>query len=132
MGYLLDTNIAIEIGNLNERVMARFAPNATVSSLSVLSLVEFERGIATAPALAQERRDRIMHLLKTVSVLPFDEAAANAYGRIISKIGWVRDRERDRRLMIAAHAIATSNVLVTNNAADFRDIPGLQIENWAE
>lgn len=32
--------------------------------------------------------------------------------------------------MIAAHAIATSSVLVTDNAADFQDIPALKIENW--
>jgi tRNA(fMet)-specific endonuclease VapC len=33
--------------------------------------------------------------------------------------------------MIAAHAISTGSVLVTNNIADFRDIPGLILENWA-
>ncbi len=33
--------------------------------------------------------------------------------------------------MIAAHAIATASILVTNNEDDFRHIPGLQIENWA-
>ena len=130
MGYLLDTNIAIEIGNLNERVMAHFVPSAEVSCLSVLNLVELERGIAMVPALAEWRRQRLSVLLNTVTVLPFNEAAASAYGRIIAKTGWNRSRDFDR--MIAAHAIATSNVLVTNNAADFGDIPGLTIENWAE
>jgi predicted nucleic acid-binding protein len=33
--------------------------------------------------------------------------------------------------MIAAHAISSSLVLVTNNTADFGDIRGLQLENWA-
>jgi tRNA(fMet)-specific endonuclease VapC len=32
--------------------------------------------------------------------------------------------------MIAAHAIATASTLVTNNEEEFRDIPGLSIENW--
>jgi tRNA(fMet)-specific endonuclease VapC len=31
--------------------------------------------------------------------------------------------------MIAAHAISDS-ILVTNNQADFHDIPGLSMENW--
>ena len=32
--------------------------------------------------------------------------------------------------MIAAHAISSDSILVTNNKADFRDIPGLSMENW--
>jgi tRNA(fMet)-specific endonuclease VapC len=47
---------------------------------------------------------------------------------IIAQCGGVKGRDYDR--MIAAHAISTRSVLVTNNAADFRDIPGLVIENW--
>lgn len=129
MGYLLDTNIAIEIGNLNERVLDRFVPNAEVSALSALNLIELERGIALVPEMSQARRERLHALLKTVPVLPFDQAAAEVYGRIIGQLGWVRARDFDR--MIAAHAIATSSVLVTNNEPDFRDIPGLKIENWA-
>ncbi len=42
--------------------------------------------------------------------------------------GWIRGRDYDR--MIAGHAISSSCVLVTNNAADLRDIPGLKIEDW--
>ena len=33
---------------------------------------------------------------------------------------------------IAAHALATGLTIVTNNEADFADIPGLQIENWTQ
>jgi tRNA(fMet)-specific endonuclease VapC len=32
--------------------------------------------------------------------------------------------------MIAAHAISSGSVLVTDNEADFRDIPSLLVENW--
>ena len=32
--------------------------------------------------------------------------------------------------MIAARAISSGSILVTNNEADFRDIPGLSMENW--
>jgi predicted nucleic acid-binding protein len=32
--------------------------------------------------------------------------------------------------MIASHAISTASILVTNDAADFRDIPGLPLVNW--
>lgn len=129
MGYLLDTNIAIEIGNLNEPVLERFLSNAQSTFLSVLCLMELERGITLRPALAAKRRARLDLLLETVPVVTFDKAAAEAYGKLIAQIGWNRSRDFDR--MIAAHAISVDCTLVTANLADFHDIPGLKIENWA-
>ncbi len=61
--------------------------------------------------------------------MAFDTAAAEAYGRIIALCGWVRGRDFDR--MIAAHAISLNAILVTNNIADFRDIPNLALEDWS-
>lgn len=129
MGYLLDTSILIEIGDLNEHVAARFGPNVEECCMSVLSLVELERGITLAPAVAEMRRERLAALLSVVPVLSFDEDAAAAYGKIIAQTGWNRSRDFDR--MIAAHAIAAECTLITANVADFRDILGLKIENWA-
>jgi tRNA(fMet)-specific endonuclease VapC len=43
----------------------------------------------------------------------------------------VRDRRRDALdRLIAAHAASLSVTLVTNNEADFKDYPGLVVENW--
>ena len=71
---------------------------------------------------------RLDILLRHIPVLPFDAEAALAYGRIIAECGWAKGRDYDR--MIAAHALSTRSVLVTDNAADFRDVEGLMIENW--
>lgn len=130
MGYLLDTNILIEIDNQNERVAARFTDCAATSCMSVLNLVELERGIALVPALTEMRRKRLAALLAVLPVLAFGKEAAAVYGKIIAQIGWNRTCDFDR--MIAAHAIAADCTLVTANVADFRDVPGLQVENWAE
>jgi tRNA(fMet)-specific endonuclease VapC len=67
-------------------------------------------------------------LLRGLPVLPFDALAALAYGRIIAQCGWARGRDYDR--MIAAHAISSHSILLTHNRADFRDIPGLAMEDW--
>ena len=66
--------------------------------------------------------------MRALPVLSFDAAAAVAYGDIIARCGWVKGRDYDR--MIAAHAISRRCILVTDNEADFRDIPDLSIENW--
>ncbi len=91
-------------------------------------MAELQRGLHIPSEGAALRRARLDVLLKRIPVLPFGEAAAKEYGRIIAQIGWVRGRDFDR--MIAAHALATASILVTNNVADFRDIPGLQLEDW--
>ena len=43
----------------------------------------------------------------------------------------MRDRSRDTMdRLITALAVSAGVVLVTNNEADFKDYPGLKIENW--
>lgn len=61
--------------------------------------------------------------LKALPLLPFDEAAARAYAALP-----FRRRSFDR--LIAAHALSIGATVVTNNEADFEDVPGLVVENW--
>jgi tRNA(fMet)-specific endonuclease VapC len=96
--------------------------------LSALSLVELQRGLHLRPAEAALRRARTETLLSAIPILPFDQAAAMVYGDIIARCGWVRARDYDR--MIAAHALSTSSILVTNNLTDFRDVPNLTTVDW--
>jgi predicted nucleic acid-binding protein len=60
--------------------------------------------------------------------VPFDEPAADAYRAIVEAAGYSRRKLLDR--MIAATAIVHRAVLVTRNADDFQDIPGLRLEAW--
>ena len=128
MAYLIDTNIAIHARDGTDAVLDRLAEHDGEVLLSALSLAEMQRGLYKYPADTVIRRMRLEALLKHIPVLPFDAVAAEAYGRIIAQRGWVRGRDYDR--MIAGHAISTCSVLVTDNVADFRDIPGLEVENW--
>ena len=128
MPYLIDTNIAIHARDGTDKVLDRLAEHDGEVLLSALSLAELQRGIYRDSRFTAIRRSRLGVLLRGLPVLPFDAAAAVAYGRIIAQRGWSKGRDYDR--MIAAHAISSGCILVTNNEADFRDIPSLQIENW--
>jgi tRNA(fMet)-specific endonuclease VapC len=130
LGYLLDTNIIIYAINEMPSVLEKLGAHDGQLLTSAINLMELQRGIWKERAYAAPRQDRLSALLNNILILSFDRAAAEAYGHIIAQCGWVRGRDFDR--MIAAHAISINATLVTNNAADFRDIPGLQIENWAE
>jgi tRNA(fMet)-specific endonuclease VapC len=128
LAYLIDTNIAIYARDGTDSVLTRLAEHDGEVVLSALSLAELQRGIYRDPNFTALRQARLEVLLRGLPVLPFDALAAEAYGRIIAQCGWARGRDYDR--MIAAHAISSQSILVTNNEADFRDIPGLRIENW--
>jgi tRNA(fMet)-specific endonuclease VapC len=129
VAYLIDTNIAIYARDGIDAVFGKLAEHDGEVLLSALSLAELQRGIYRDPAVTALRQARTEVLLTAIPIVPFDAAAAAAYGRIIAQCGWTRGRDFDR--MIAAHAISTGLVLVTNNTADFSDIPGLVLENWA-
>ena len=130
MPYLIDTNIAIHAADGDERVLSKFELHEGDIVMSVLSLVELQRGLYKHPAHTALRRLRLAVLTEAIPVLPFDAPAAEAYGQIIAQCGWVRGRDYDR--MIAAHAIAIGAVLVTRNYADFRDVPGLELDDWSD
>ncbi len=60
--------------------------------------------------------------------MPFDQAAAHAYGPIRAA---TRDKKKDQLdKLIASHAKALDVILMTNNERDFAAYPGIQIENW--
>ena len=128
MAYLIDTNIAIHAGDGADAVLLKLAEHDGQVVLSALSLAELRPDLYRDPAFTAIRQARLDVLLRGIPVLPFDASAALAYGRIIAQCGWAKGKDYDR--MIAAHAISSSCILVTNNAADFRDIPDLTMENW--
>jgi tRNA(fMet)-specific endonuclease VapC len=67
-------------------------------------------------------------LVSRIPVLAFDAVAAVRYGILRAA---VRERKRDALdRLIAAHAVSVGATLVTNNESDFKDYPGLVVENW--
>jgi tRNA(fMet)-specific endonuclease VapC len=128
VAFLIDTNIAIHARDGTDAVLDKLAEHDGEVLLSSLSLAELQRGVFKDPKFTALRQARLEVLLRGIPVIPFDAAAALAYGKIIAQCGWAKGRDFDR--MIAAHAISGGAVLVTDNEADFRDIPGLQVENW--
>jgi tRNA(fMet)-specific endonuclease VapC len=129
VAYLIDTNIAIHLRDGDPEVLAKFHEHAGSVAMSALTLTELERGLYKTPALTAARTPRLDSVLRHIPVLPYDQEAALAYGRIIAQCGWVKGKDYDR--MIAAHAISTRSVLVTNNVGDFSAIAGLSLEDWS-
>ena len=125
---MLDTNIcvyAIQGGNgyLDHRFgECRFGDLV----ISAVTLGELEAGFAKSGDQDGARREA-GPVLADLTVMPFDAAAARAFGRIQAAAP-SRRGAYDRQ--IAAHAMVLGLVLVTNDEKDFDGIPGLAVENW--
>ncbi|MFL9857003.1 type II toxin-antitoxin system VapC family toxin [Paraburkholderia madseniana] len=127
--YMLDTNICIYLmKNQPEQVARRFAQCLVGDVvMSAITFAELEYGVAVSANRARDRRN-LAALAEDILVMPFDSAAASAYGPIREA---TRERKKDQLdKLIAAHAVALDVVLVTNNERDFAAYPGLRVENW--
>jgi tRNA(fMet)-specific endonuclease VapC len=128
LAYLLDANVAIHLRDGDETVTSQVAALEGAILLSVISRVELEGGVYRNPAQVGNRRPRLDAMLAALPVLAFDDAAADAYRQIVEAVGYSRRKLLDR--MIAAQALVHRATLVTMNAADFRDVPGLELLSW--
>ena len=97
--------------------------------LSIISRVELTPGIYSDGQRNHRRASRLQSFLQEVELLPFSNAEADAYEEIIARSGFSRRLVIDR--MIAATALANGLSLATLNARDFRNIPGLTVEDWS-
>jgi tRNA(fMet)-specific endonuclease VapC len=130
--YLLDTNICIYIRQSRPpEVLKRFQklrPGEAV--LSVITFGELLYGAARSTKRA-EAVTRLGELRRLLPVLPLDESVADAYGAIRADLESRGERIGNNDLWIAAHSLATSLVLVTNNESEFSRVKGLKVQNWA-
>ncbi len=132
MRYMLDTNICIYIIKRQPlKVFKRLALLEQGSAvMSVVTYAELRAGLEIQSANRMQDERALAVLINRIPVLPFTEADAASFGILRAA---VRDRNRDiMDRLIAAHALSVGVTLVTNNEADFKDYPGLVLENWAQ
>lgn len=129
--YLLDTNICIYIKNHRPpEVLVRFSklPPGKVA-MSAITYGELCFG-AEKSSKPKETRQILEHLVALIPVLPLDENVSIHYGKIRQQLQASGKLIGNNDLWIAAHALAGKLILVTNNEAEFKRVPGLKVENW--
>jgi predicted nucleic acid-binding protein len=115
---LIDTSVVIDI----ERV----APDALPSEMAIaaVTLAELAAGPHAAgdPTERARRQERLQRAEATFDAIPFDAAAARAYGRVYAEVASGGRKSRGKRaldLLIAATALAAELPLYTRNPSDF-------------
>jgi tRNA(fMet)-specific endonuclease VapC len=64
--------------------------------------------------------------------LAFPPKAAAHFGQIRADVGRLRKPMGPLDMLIGAHARAEGLIIVTNNAHEFRRLPGVRVENWVD
>jgi tRNA(fMet)-specific endonuclease VapC len=131
MRYLLDTNTCIAYLNGRAVGIRRRLQSLPPSEVALCSVVKAEllygaRKSTNPPAVLA----KLGRFFGPFHSLPFDDAAAQAYGTIRAGLEQVGTPIGPNDLMIAAIAVAGGLTLVTHNTAEFRRVPGLAIEDW--
>ena len=128
MAFLLDTDVALHLRDGDPAITEKVGALDDAVLMSIVTRVELEGGVYREPAHAQLRRARLDAILAAIPTVAFDDAAADAYGDIVARAGYSRRKLLDR--MIAAQALVHRSTLVTINAGDYADVPGLTLLAW--
>ena len=115
---LIDTSVVIDL----DRLAVDDLPAEV--AIPAVTLAELAAGPhATADSIERARRqERLQRVEATFDAIPFDAAAARAYGRVYAAVAAAGRKAHGQRavdLLIAATALACDLPLYTRNPSDF-------------
>lgn len=121
---LIDTSVLIDLEDVTPDTLP------TEISIPAVTLAELAAGPhATEDATERARRqERLQRAEATFEAIPFDAAAARAYGRVYAEVAADGRKARGKRaldLLIAATALSAELTLYTRNPSDFEGLAGL-------
>ncbi len=130
--YLLDTNILSALmdqpdGPIASKVADVISRRGIVCT-SIIVAAESRFGVAKKGS--DRLRRQVEELLAEIDVLPLEPTADEYYADLRADLEHKGRLIGGNDMFIAAHAMATDSILVTNNVREFSRVKGLRIENW--
>ena len=127
--YMLDTHTVSHLLRSHPTVTACVL-KVPMASLCISAITQGELlfGLAKRPS-AKTLHIAVREFLRRVDSLPWDSAVAESYGPVRARMAGVGKVLAPLDMLIAAHALSESAVLVTSDQA-FRQMAGLKIEDW--
>ncbi|MBR7618968.1 type II toxin-antitoxin system VapC family toxin [Phenylobacterium sp. 20VBR1] len=130
MRHLLDTNILSDlVRNPQGRIASRIVEvgeNAVCTSVIVAAELRF----GAAKKGSERLTAQLEAVLSALEILPFEAPADRAYGELRARLEAAGTPIGGNDMLIAAHAISSGHIVVTDNEREFGRVAGLQVLNW--
>lgn len=131
MKVMLDTNICIYIIKRQPAAVLEHFLKYQVGDIGISSITLSELQYGVAKSTQREKNAKALaEFIIPLEIVPFDEAAALAYGDIRSSLEKAGTPIGSMDMLIAAHAVSLGIPLVTNNTREFARIPTLDSIDW--
>lgn len=128
--FILDTNTCVYVIRQRPEAVFRRLSETEAEAVALSVITAFELEVGARRAHGKRYAEGIRRFLAQFPVLPLDDSAREAYGRLRTDLERRGARIGAHDMLIAAHALALGAVLVTNNEDEFARVAGLKIENW--
>lgn len=133
MIYLPDTNAWIAyLRQNNSAIVHRFGQvHPGDIALCSIVLAELLYGVhRSLPSFQAHNSALVVQLTRSFVSLPFDDRAADEYGRLRAHLAGIGTPIGPNDSLIASIALANGLTLVTHNVREFGRVPSLLVEDW--
>ena len=131
--YLLDTCICVDFMRGKIPYATQIFKSERPGAFKIPAIVAAELFYGAQKSVNPPRTLRTVEaFLLPFDIVPFDSTCTFTYGHIRRQLEKKGMSIGHNDLLIAATALATQSVLVTNNVKEFKRIPGLSLESWYE
>lgn len=131
MKFLLDTNTCIRYLNRRSASIIRQMDAESPEDIVVCSVTRAELIFGAMKSNNTEKtRVAQREFLEPLATLPFDDAAAEQYGRIRARLETAGTPIGPNDMLIAAIALTHDLIVVTHNIREFNRVNGLKTEDW--
>ena len=129
---LLDTDLCIGVLRRRPQALAWLRSRTPdLMLVSTITVFELQRGVAGAHDPQAEQR-RVDIVLKPMVIAPFDVQAALRAGQVASTLERIGKGIGPFDALLAGHALALNDTLVTANVREFNRVEGLRVEDWSQ
>jgi tRNA(fMet)-specific endonuclease VapC len=128
--YLLDTNILSHLVRQPQGSVADHIADVGEANVLTSVIVACELRYGAAKRGSRRLTRQVDAVLSAMTIRPLESDIERVYASIRVALERKGTPIGAHDMLIAAHARAIDAVCVTDNAAEFRRVPALRVENW--